>query len=111
MPPNAIYALLAILGTVFYGFGCFAIFGDAAVPPAHRIHQHWFNIVGAVVGWLAGWPPFNEWFVLGLTPTFATIVLLVIAFIGVTGHLPLAFMTILQRKPPNGRSGPPERNP
>jgi hypothetical protein len=109
MTPAAIYALLAILGTLFYGLGCFQIFGDAEIPLAHRIHQHWFNTAGAAIGWLAGWPVFNEWFVLGSAPTFATIALLVIAFIGVTGHLPLTTMTLLQRKQFNGRVWPSER--
>jgi hypothetical protein len=110
MTPSALYLVIALLGTLFYGIGCFAVWGDpGSIPFAHRLHQHWFNIAGAATGWIAGWPVFNEWFVLGLTPTFVTSALLLIAFAGITGLLPLALMTALQRKPANGRLWPPER--
>jgi hypothetical protein len=109
MTPAALYFFIAILGTLAYGIGCFVIFGDVAMPPSQRMHQHWFNLAGAAVGWIAGWPVFFQWFILGVPPTFVTIALLAIAFIGVTGHLPLTTMTLLQRKQPNGHNWPSER--
>jgi hypothetical protein len=93
MTPTAIYALIAIIGTLFYGVGCFLIWGDAQMPSAHRWHQHWFNIAGATIGWIAGWPVFDHWFLLSERPTFAAIVLLLISFIGITGHLPHFLVT------------------
>lgn len=109
MTPATLYALIAILATLFYGLGCFAIFGEVSLPLTHRWHQHWFNIAGAATGWIAGWPVFNQWFVIGAPPTVATILLLLIAFIGVTGHLPVFFMASRWRQPSNGRAWPPER--
>jgi hypothetical protein len=89
------YLGLSVAGSLAYGFGAFAAFG---VDPNPRhgawLHQIWFNLVGAAVGWLAGWVVLVRWlscarFACHDEPMFSTIVLLVVAFVGITGHLPL----------------------
>lgn len=94
-----IYVAVAIFSTLFYGLGAFAVWGNAEMPFAHRLHQYWFNIAGSAVGWLAGWPVLHHWFLLEQPPTFVTVALLPLAFVGVTGHLPqlLAFWGLTRR--------------
>lgn len=93
MTPTAIYLLIALFGTLYYGLGAFAVWGDPGpMPHSHRWHQYWFNFAGVAVGWIAGWPVFNHWFLLDERPTFITLALLLVAFVGVTGHLPQILM-------------------
>jgi hypothetical protein len=92
MTPTGIYVVIAILGTLAYGLGTFAIWGDPGFAKVHRWHQHWFNMVGAAIGWIAGYPVFQGWILSGERPTGATIFLLLLAFIGVTGTLPQFLM-------------------
>ena|ERR1700677_3472917 len=93
MTPTGLYVVIAVLGTLFYAVGCFKIWGDApGLPTAHRWHQHWLNLVGAAVGWIAGYPVFQSWILNGERPTGATIFLLLLAFVGITGTLPQFLM-------------------
>jgi hypothetical protein len=63
-----------------------------------RAHQHWFNFLGSMMGWLAGWVVLNRWlacptFMCADEPRFATAVLAVGAFVGMTGYIPSAIMS------------------
>ena len=88
------YLTLAIAASLVYAFKGFSIHGVKAPPEnAPRMHQYWFNGVGAVVGWLSGWVVLRRWlscdgFVCVGEPNGWTILLAVIAFVGVTGYLP-----------------------
>jgi hypothetical protein len=51
------YCLLAVIGSVWYGRNAVEIFDFKPAPErggAQRIHQFWFNAIGAAIGWLAG---------------------------------------------------------
>ncbi len=59
-------------------------------------YQFWFNFVGSLVGWAALWfvVP-KSWPTTLPRVTWDSAVLAVVAFAGVTGHLPGAFMQLL----------------
>ena len=51
------YIILAVVGSIWYGVKAYEIFDVKPVDPCgsvKRIHQFWFNTVGAAIGWLAG---------------------------------------------------------
>ncbi len=52
---TVVFGLLAILGSVFYAWKAFDIFGadPAKKTWAWKFHQRWFNLAGALVGWAA----------------------------------------------------------
>jgi len=96
-----IYLGVAVIGSLVYGFGAFRIHGEST-PRAQgwpRRHQYWFNGAGAAVGWLAGWVVIQRWlgceYVCIGEPTGWTILLAVLAFVGVTGFLPLTLMSTI----------------
>lgn len=103
MTPIGIYIVTAVFFTTIYGLAAFKIWGGD--PHLSRWHQHWFNFAGAAVGWAAGYVVFTRWFALAERPTFATIALLLIAFTGATGHLPMVLMYSRWRQP-NGEQRP-----
>lgn len=91
------YFFLALIGSLAYGLDAFVAFGvpRSPKPPNYGawLHQVWFNVAGAGVGWLAGWVVLVRWLscersVCPNEPRFSTIFLLGVAFMGVTGHLP-----------------------
>ena len=95
----AAYLVSAVIASATYGLGCFKIHGEfkPAAIGWPRKHQYFFNATGAAVGWLAGWVVLVRWlscsgFVCQGEPTGWTILLAVLAFVGVTGHLPLVLM-------------------
>ena len=93
-----IYLCLAVIGSMIYGFGAFRIHGDdPKVQGWQRLHQYWFNGAGAAVGWLAGWVVLLRWlscpgYVCRGEPTGWTILLAVLAFVGITGYLPMTIV-------------------
>lgn len=91
------YGALAVLGTAVYGFKCLRIFPVTPTPACGwpTWHQYWFNGVGAVLGWLAGWVVLDRWLLCtncSHEPTGWTVLLAVIAFVGITGNLPTTLM-------------------
>lgn len=92
---NKIFIIAALLLSFFYAIWSFVIF---KVKTNERkiswiIHQIWFNFFGSFVGWVALWLLIrNVWFCIERTytieVTFGDAFLFLIAFIGVTGHLP-----------------------
>ena len=91
------YLVVAVIASATYGLGCFKIHGEVT-PVAKgwpRVHQYWFNGVGAAVGWFAGWVVLQRWLFSpsdASEPTGWTIVLALVAFVGMTGHLPTVLM-------------------
>lgn len=89
------YFCVAVIFSVSYGLGCYtALNAPKPDKPVARLHQLWFNTIGAAAGWLAAWVVLVRWlscpgFVCRDEPTGWTILLALFAFIGITGHLPL----------------------
>jgi hypothetical protein len=100
------YFVVAATWSLIYGFAAFHIHG-APVPKGFKrsfpkgwqlFHQIWLNLLGAAMGWLAGWVVLNRWlacpsFMCADEPKFATIALALAAFIGMVGLLPMAVVT------------------
>jgi hypothetical protein len=94
-----VYLAIAVAGSLMCGFGAFKIHGEFPQKAKGwpRWHQYWFNGAGAAVGWLAGWVVLVRWlscsrFVCHDEPTGWTILLVILAFVGVSGYLPLLAM-------------------
>lgn len=95
-----IFAVIALAMSAFFGFMACRIFGVAWPDSwAGRLYQFWFNFTGSIVGWLALAIEVKR--VLPQLETDAApilswvdAVLSLIAFGGVTGHLPMATMGI-----------------
>jgi hypothetical protein len=100
---SLVYALVAGAASVLYG--CYAVAVFCETPPKlsrpQRIHQWWFNFVGSLAGWAAAYglllkayrvlclsQPAN----LGLSHAL----LFVLAFAGITGHLPRMLFATFQ---------------
>lgn len=94
-----IYWTFAFVASALLGWKAIEIFTDVPKrkkdeqPPASWWwHQRWFNFLGSLVGWFAGWilarrylPCFRG---ATLTPTVSDLLTGFIAFVGVTGFLP-----------------------
>jgi hypothetical protein len=94
---------LSLLGSAFYGWKAFEAFEVVTYKKKWGwwVHQVWFNFSGALVGWLATWVVVQDaWPCLASTCTaslnWSNGVLLGVAFVGVTGHLPFAVSGVLQ---------------
>ncbi len=97
--PDAAFWSVAGGFAIFYGVGCFRVWpGDDPTSPVSRTwlaHQYWLNGVGSLVGWVALYFLLQKYvhgesigegakdFALGL-----------VAFLGITGHLPLTAVGI-----------------
>lgn len=93
---------VAIVASSLYGAFAIQIFvGSKTFPRPWVWHQRWFNFFGSMVGWLAawliilrhcGWPittcvgPTDGWDLVGA----------LIAFLGMTGHLPFTIMGLAE---------------
>ena len=97
---NVSFAMAAVGGSAFYGIKAVEIFD---VPTKDRKwswlqHQRWFNFLGASVGWIALWFLARDVNAAGLSIDFTSqqVLLGILAFAGVTGHVPLGFSGVLQ---------------
>jgi len=101
-PWHWLFACVATGMSVFYGWSACEIFSvsNKGKPRSWRFHQFWLNFLGAAVGWVAAWA------VLGSVVDCATakcdlsvapsaIALFVLAFLGITGHLPAALIGLV----------------
>ena len=87
----------ALLASVFYAWKCFDAFGVRTTekPWGWWVHQVWFNLSGSLVGWVATWFVVRKvWhcFAAGscASPRWSDAALMVVALVGITGHLPYA---------------------
>ncbi len=88
--------LLAIGFSLFYGFGAFSIFTPEKLRGQivqKQIHQVWLNFLGSLIGWIFLWFVINQvlesWPKLqSYKPDLTDLGMMLIAFLGVTGHLP-----------------------
>ena len=97
--------LIALSASALYGFKAFELHNiKKELKPSDKYalgHQIWFNFSGALLGWLAVWILINDswlcWYtVCTIDLTLAKIILVTTAYIGITGHLPLTFMNIIE---------------
>ena len=91
--------LLALVASVFYGLSACAIFeiSTSGKPWPWRLHQFWLNFIGSAVGWIALWslvPRVIGCLAQGCSAdlTWSDIGVFFLAFVGVTGHLPVALV-------------------
>jgi hypothetical protein len=97
------YTAAALIASVLYGLYAIDIFYQK--PPelsgTQRIHQFWFNFVGSVAGWIAGYSLcLKAYHVLWLSRPahlgLSHAVLFFVAFAGITGHLPRTLFATFQ---------------
>lgn len=95
--------VIAVLSSLFYGFAAFKIFSvDTKDRPfLWWAHQIWFNFLGSLAGWAAFW--FLSLRVIEVAPAnymrYISIwdaATAVVAFIGMTGHLPYTLDILLR---------------
>jgi hypothetical protein len=93
---SALFVLVAAAGCSFYSFKAFEIFGVSTTgkPRSWLIHQRWLNFAGAAAGWASLWFVARAFWI-GETPSAGTPLLAVVAFAGVTGHVPQALHAVL----------------
>ena len=104
-----IFWIIAFLASFFYSYWAFKIHlvKKEDVDNLRKeknyawfIHQFWFNFIGSITGWIILWLTIPNIF-LGfcdqntVSLEFKEIVLLFIALIGITGHLPMALYGIV----------------
>jgi len=87
---------VAILFSIFFGLRATQIFqvDSNNKPWSWRFHQFWLNFLGSLVGWTACaliLPEILQAIIYSLRPnvTFSHIFLFFVAFIGMTGFLPV----------------------
>ena len=97
-----IFGIVAILASLFYGIKATKIFNVDATKMsfAWHFHQFWFNFLGSLFGWILAYsllPDIYNSIVNDskIEISFARIFVLIIAFIGMTGHLPFTMMTAI----------------
>ena len=96
------FALLGFAFSLFYGFKASDIFDvdHTDKPRAWRFHQFWLNFVGSVAGWVMLWIAIQRLRLAIDSPEqslkLSDFALLLIAFIGVTGFLPLSVVSFIQ---------------
>lgn len=87
--PPIWFFITAGLGTGLYAVFCFEIFSEPTKdrPLSWIIHQVWFNALGAATGWAACWL-LGQRLRDGVLLDGWTLAYFLLAFIGVTGHMP-----------------------
>lgn len=100
---HGVFLVFALALSTFYGLKAFEVFGVRKRPKNKpwMWHQRWFNFVGSLVGWAALW--FLVQKVVAVSPSsyirYISVwdaAIFVIAFIGVTGHLPYTIMGLIE---------------
>ena len=89
-------AVAGLIFSSFYAFGAFDALG-AKKPEKWLpyLHQLWFNFVGSAIGWCAVWLIIYKLhgcvqLSCPATLDLSDFLLLLVAFAGVTGHIPMA---------------------
>jgi hypothetical protein len=93
---SVLYCVVAFAMSLFYGLRACEIFTVPTEnrPRSWRIHQFWLNFLGSAVGWVAAWAVLQATLECASTPCSlslspSAIALFFLAFLGVTGHLPV----------------------
>lgn len=89
---------------MFFYYGYFACEIHEVDPKGKskhwKVHQFWFNFVGAAVGWVAMWTVLGSLFVCANgnctdSISVSSALLFILAFLGVTGHLPMSLYGLI----------------
>jgi hypothetical protein len=82
-----------------YAFDIFRVDHRSMRLP-ERVHQLWLNFLGSVAGWLLLWVALQRLAFVIASPDHplkvSDFILLLVAFIGVTGFLPLSVVSFIQ---------------
>jgi hypothetical protein len=100
---NIIIVLAALAFSLFFGFKATDIFevATAGKSRAWKFHQFWLILVGSASGWIALWFVARKAYFCSqegcpTRPSFWYGIMLFIAFIGITGFLPITVVGIIQ---------------
>jgi len=100
---NSLFWFVGLGFSSFYGFKALTVFEvePGSKPKAWKFHLFWFNFVGSVVGWAVLWVLSRKvWLYLqAKSPDQVNpwdIAFLLVAFVGITRHLPYALFGILR---------------
>lgn len=97
-----VFWAVAFSFSLFYGLKATKIFGVSteSMPSSGILHQAWFNFLGSMLGWILAWTfvpdiydsiKYDSHFEIGL----GRILIFILAFIGITGHMPYAIMLVI----------------
>jgi hypothetical protein len=97
-----LYFIIAFGMSCYYGYFACEIHGvDKQNKSTHwKVHQFWFNFLGAAVGWLAMWAVLGSVVVCATgnctnSISISSALLFILAFLGVTGHLPMSLFGLI----------------
>lgn len=97
-----LYCLVALTASFVYGRYACRIFevDDKAKHWSWHAHQFWFNFLGSTIGWVAAWAVIGSVLSCGQgrcsdTISFSSVVLFFLAFLGITGHLPVSLVGLI----------------
>jgi hypothetical protein len=97
-----VFAVVALVFSLFYGWYAFDIFrvDRRSMRIPERVHQFWLNFLGSIAGWLLLWVAVQRLAFVIASPVHplkvSDFILLLVAFIGVTGFLPLSVVSFIQ---------------
>jgi hypothetical protein len=100
--PSLVFVAIAVAASVFFGFAACRIFGVSWPKTlAGRLYLFWFNFCGSLVGWgaLAILAYRYRSCVFGACAAqveLSDFALALVAFGGITGHIPLATMGLFR---------------
>lgn len=103
MEHACLFLTIGAVVSLIYGIGAGWMFGmNVSIwTPWQWVRQFILNYAGSFVGWVCLWIIFNRlshWITNNYadTPGAWEIFLFIVSFIGITGHLPLASVTLIQ---------------
>lgn len=91
------YWTVALIFSVLCSIYAFNIHGVPKVKGPSLVHQYFLNFLGSILGWILLWIVFPNLkdsiqHLPSATFNFKDIILTILAFIGITGYLPVAFV-------------------
>jgi hypothetical protein len=94
------YLVVSFSASLFYSLKAYDIFTDVKdikdLKWTQKLHQFWFNFLGSSVGWAtAFFLVVKIFFITNPLFLWTDIILGIIAFIGITGHLPRSIVGIV----------------
>ena len=103
------YALAAVTASALYGWYAVEIFLGVPAPGklvhrqfrSWRNHQRWFNFAGSIVGWICLWIVGVKLWPFAVSDSYPSFTwgdagLSFVAFLGVTGHVPMTVFNLAQ---------------
>ena len=92
-PTTFVLLTAGLVASLLYGWNACAIFSEPpdGKPWAWKVHQFWFNFLGSAAGWIACSILVSKW---RADSGHIDWLLAVVAFIGMTGHMPKAVSSV-----------------